>query len=264
MPNSLNKSRRHAIIAIATAASVAVPILGESGPAGGGDRKIIAESRFDVTNAPRQAELVQLVVDFPPGAWTSWHTHGGQAINLVLEGEITLRHAGMEHPYRAGQAWTDSSLDRQLQSSSRCRQYRIGQGPPAHEFSIASGRVANDGGAGIPVRADDRVCRELSSAGAACRNADRAAGGRSRSRLTHGRRVGRFHGKPRPCRRGDLQGRTGTQALPGRASLVGGHRHFGWGAERIGRNGPSVHDLFAAERNRPLAQIPLKYCELEL
>jgi len=109
MPNSRNKSRRHAIIAIATAASVAVPILGESGPAGGGDRKIIAESRFDVTNAPGQAELVQLVVDFPPGAWTSWHTHGGQAINLVLEGEMTLRHAGMEQGYRAGQAWTDSS-----------------------------------------------------------------------------------------------------------------------------------------------------------
>jgi quercetin dioxygenase-like cupin family protein len=109
MANSHNKSRRRAIIAIATAASVAVPILGESGTAAGGERKIIAESRFDVTNAPGQAELVQLVVDFPPGAWTSWHTHGGQAINLVLEGEITLRHAGMEHPYRAGQAWTDSS-----------------------------------------------------------------------------------------------------------------------------------------------------------
>jgi quercetin dioxygenase-like cupin family protein len=53
--------------------------------------------------------VVQLVVDFPPGAWTSWHTHGGQAINLVLSGEITLRHAGMERPHRAGQAWTDSS-----------------------------------------------------------------------------------------------------------------------------------------------------------
>jgi len=109
MANSHNKSRRRAIIAIATAASVAVPILGESGTAAGGERKIIAEARFDVTNAPQQAELVQLVVDFPSGAWTSWHTHGGQAINLVLEGEITLRHAGMEHPYRAGQAWTDSS-----------------------------------------------------------------------------------------------------------------------------------------------------------
>ena len=52
---------------------------------------------------------MQLVVDFPPGAWTSWHTHGGQAINLVLEGEMTLRHAGMEQGCRAGQAWTDSS-----------------------------------------------------------------------------------------------------------------------------------------------------------
>jgi hypothetical protein len=47
MPNSRNKSRRPAIIAIATAASMAVPILGESGTA-----EIIAESRFDVTNAP--------------------------------------------------------------------------------------------------------------------------------------------------------------------------------------------------------------------
>jgi quercetin dioxygenase-like cupin family protein len=53
--------------------------------------------------------VVLLVVDFPPGAWTSWHTHGGQAINLVLEGEITLRHADEERPYRAGQAWTDST-----------------------------------------------------------------------------------------------------------------------------------------------------------
>ncbi len=110
MPNSRkDASPRHAIIAIATAANLAVPALGGNSPAGGGERKIIAESRFDVTNPSRQAELVQLVVDFPPGAWTSWHTHGGQAINLVLEGEITLRHAGTEHPYRAGQAWTDST-----------------------------------------------------------------------------------------------------------------------------------------------------------
>jgi quercetin dioxygenase-like cupin family protein len=108
MPNS-RKYTTGRLIAIATAVNLAVPALGGSSPAGGGERKIIAEARFDVTNAPQQSELVQLVVDFPPGAWTSWHTHGGQAINLVLEGEITLRHAGMEHPYRAGQAWTDSS-----------------------------------------------------------------------------------------------------------------------------------------------------------
>src|SRR3989475_7517667 len=108
MPNSPNYTRRRVLtIAIATAASPATVLsLDAGGPA---DRRVVAESRFDVTSAPLQAEVVQLVVDFPSGAWTSWHTHGGQAINLVLEGEITLRHAGMEHPHRAGQAWTDSS-----------------------------------------------------------------------------------------------------------------------------------------------------------
>ena len=48
----------------------------------------MAESRFVVTNARAQTDLVHLVVDFEPGASTSLHTHGGQAINLVLEGEI--------------------------------------------------------------------------------------------------------------------------------------------------------------------------------
>ena len=71
--------------------------------------RVVAESRFVVTNAPAQTDLVQLVVDFEPRAWTSLHTHGGQAINLVLEGEITLRHGGMDRPYKAGQSWTDST-----------------------------------------------------------------------------------------------------------------------------------------------------------
>ena len=108
MPHSPTYTRRRVLtIAIVTAASPAGVLRLNAGvPA---DRRIVAASRFDVTNAPLQAEVVQLVVDFPPGAWTSWHTHGGQAINLVLEGEITLRRAGMEYPHRAGQAWTDSS-----------------------------------------------------------------------------------------------------------------------------------------------------------
>ena len=108
MSHSPTYTRRRVLtIAIVTAASPAGVLRLNAGvPA---DRRIVAESRFDVTNAPLQAEVVQLVVDFPPGAWTSWHTHGGQAINLVLEGEITLRRAGMEYPHRAGQAWTDSS-----------------------------------------------------------------------------------------------------------------------------------------------------------
>jgi quercetin dioxygenase-like cupin family protein len=106
-------SARWRILTIATVmvAGPGAAVLGETTLNAGdrGERRVIVQSRFDVTNAPLQADIVQLVVDFPPGAWTSWHTHGGQAINLVLEGEITLRHAGMERPHRAGQAWTDSS-----------------------------------------------------------------------------------------------------------------------------------------------------------
>ena len=112
MPNSRNATRwRVLIVATLMAAGPAIAALGQTSPDTGdpGGRRVVAESRFYVTNPPLQAELVLLVVDFPPGAWTSWHTHGGQAINLVVEGEITLRHAGMERPHRAGQGWTDST-----------------------------------------------------------------------------------------------------------------------------------------------------------
>src|SRR5712691_968103 len=93
------------------AASPVMAVFGQTrlDASGQGERNVVAESRFAVTNAPLQAEVVQLVVDFPPGAWTSWHTHGGQAINLVLEGEITLRHGGLEQPHGAGLNWTDST-----------------------------------------------------------------------------------------------------------------------------------------------------------
>src|SRR5262249_743865 len=108
MPTSRNYTRRRVLtIAIVTAASPAGIL--SLNPGVPPDRRVVGQSRFDVTSAPLQAEVVQLLVAFPPGGWSSWHTHGGQATNLVLEGEIPLRHAGMEHPYRVGQAWTDSS-----------------------------------------------------------------------------------------------------------------------------------------------------------
>lgn len=106
----LARGRVLTIVTAVVACSVVAVLSGNDRNAGAqGERRVVAESRFEVTNAPQQAEVVQLVVDFPPGAWTSRHTHGGQAINLVLEGEITLRHAGMERPHKAGQSWTDST-----------------------------------------------------------------------------------------------------------------------------------------------------------
>jgi quercetin dioxygenase-like cupin family protein len=88
---------------------IGAAVLSDRGAALPGERKVVAESRFSVTGASAQSKLVQLVVDFEPGAWTSLHTHGGQAINLVLEGEITLRQNGVDRPHRAGESWTDSS-----------------------------------------------------------------------------------------------------------------------------------------------------------
>src|SRR5262249_6009959 len=64
-----------------------------------------------------------------------------------------------------------TSLDRQFRPSPRRRQYR---GSPPHQFSVASRRAANHGGAGFPVRTDDGVRGEGSSAGSACPSGHRA------------------------------------------------------------------------------------------
>jgi quercetin dioxygenase-like cupin family protein len=100
-----------ALCTMMTTAGVQTAVLGQANrdSAVAGERKVVVESRFVVTNARAQTDLVQLIVDFEPGAWTSLHTHGGQAINLVLGGEITLRHGGMDRPYKVGQSWTDST-----------------------------------------------------------------------------------------------------------------------------------------------------------
>jgi hypothetical protein len=135
-------------ITVMAAASIDTAILAQADRDSAAPRepRVVAESRFVVTNAPAQTDLVQLVVDFEPSAWTSLHTHGGQAINLVLEGEITLRRGGMDRRYKG---W--AVVDRQYQPGSRGRQYWIWQSPVAHEFSTAEGRASNHGRAGISI-----------------------------------------------------------------------------------------------------------------
>lgn len=54
-------------------------------------------------------ELVQLIVDFPPGTWTPAHTHGGMLLVTVLSGEQTVRDAqGVEKVYKAGESFTET------------------------------------------------------------------------------------------------------------------------------------------------------------
>src|SRR5215831_5298640 len=68
----------------------------------------VYESKVAVANPPAQADLIQAVLDFAPGAWTPPHTHGGQTLNTVLEGEITLRENGADKTFKPGEGWSDT------------------------------------------------------------------------------------------------------------------------------------------------------------
>ena len=67
----------------------------------------VVEKRFEFANPPAEAGVVQLVLDFAPGAWTPPHTHGGPGFVTVLEGEMTLRQGGAEEKFRPGEGWID-------------------------------------------------------------------------------------------------------------------------------------------------------------
>jgi quercetin dioxygenase-like cupin family protein len=63
--------------------------------------------RSDFVDAHR-FDVVQLILDFAPGAWTPLHTHGGLVYVTVLEGEMTVREVGSdEQVYGAGASWIE-------------------------------------------------------------------------------------------------------------------------------------------------------------
>jgi quercetin dioxygenase-like cupin family protein len=69
---------------------------------------VVAQAEFPITVADGDATLMNVVVDFAPGASTPDHTHGGPVIALVLNGEITLHDSmGMVMKHPAGTFWTE-------------------------------------------------------------------------------------------------------------------------------------------------------------
>jgi quercetin dioxygenase-like cupin family protein len=53
-------------------------------------------------------EVVQLIVDFDPGAWTPSHTHGGMLVVTVRNGELTVRaEQGAETLYKPGESFVE-------------------------------------------------------------------------------------------------------------------------------------------------------------
>jgi len=82
------------------------PVLGEDLPPGPVQR---LRATYEVIDPPAQFDLVQLVLDFAPGAFTPQHVHGGPGFVTVLEGEITLRAVGgMEHKVTTGEGWAET------------------------------------------------------------------------------------------------------------------------------------------------------------
>ena len=80
-------------------------------PAGGGAAGAAAAANVagPVAELAGEFELVQLIVDFPPGTWTPAHTHGGMLLVTVLRGEQTVRdEQGNESIYKAGESFTET------------------------------------------------------------------------------------------------------------------------------------------------------------
>jgi quercetin dioxygenase-like cupin family protein len=67
--------------------------LGQDVPPG---PKVVYRTTMEVTNPPAVFDTINLVLDFAPGASTPLHSHGGQGIVTVLEGELIHQPEGGE------------------------------------------------------------------------------------------------------------------------------------------------------------------------
>jgi len=79
---------------------------GSDAPAG---PTVVYRTSFEATNPAPTFDLVNLVLDFAPGAWTPVHSHGGHGMVTVLEGEVVHRpQGGEERRVAAGESFLES------------------------------------------------------------------------------------------------------------------------------------------------------------
>jgi LPXTG-motif cell wall-anchored protein len=68
----------------------------------GGPKPALAEVTGDY-------DVIQLVLEFRPGAWTPPHTHGGYLLISPQDGELTVRDSqGVEKKYKAGESFIET------------------------------------------------------------------------------------------------------------------------------------------------------------
>jgi len=68
---------------------------------------VVWQGRTDGLTPSSPYEAVQLVLDFAPGAATPLHTHAGQLLVTVLEGEVTFNVNNTDTVYKAGQSFVE-------------------------------------------------------------------------------------------------------------------------------------------------------------
>ena len=70
---------------------------------------VVYQTTMKVTNPPAAFDLINIVLDFAPGAGTPIHYHDARGIVTVLKGEIVQQPAGgAEQRLRAGQSFLES------------------------------------------------------------------------------------------------------------------------------------------------------------
>jgi quercetin dioxygenase-like cupin family protein len=84
-----------------------------SGEQGGQDLppgpQVVYRATMEVSNPPAAFDTINLVLDFAPGASTPLHSHGGQGIVTVLEGELVHRpEGGEERRLRPGESFPET------------------------------------------------------------------------------------------------------------------------------------------------------------
>lgn len=100
-------ARISALFLLPKGATLTTPHADTSGQAAPPAPTVLAKSSQSVSEALGEFEVVQLVFDFAPGAWTAIHEHGGVELATVLDGEITVRRDQAETLYKAGEGWAE-------------------------------------------------------------------------------------------------------------------------------------------------------------
>lgn len=67
------------------------------------------QAKLDSPDVSGDFDEIQLLIEFPPGAWTPAHSHGGPGLVTVIQGQVVRRTGATDTTYRQGEGWTEET-----------------------------------------------------------------------------------------------------------------------------------------------------------